>query len=80
LSAFCALTPAFDQLINIDKTVEPSYRKYRNLVKAAKDRADKEIAEASSSGELDELSEVGKEWWDDIPHTHASDEHRFLSQ
>ena len=71
LSAFCALTPVFDQLIGIPHNQHGSYRKYRNLVRAAKDIADKEIEAAGALAKNDELSEVGKDWWSDIPHTHV---------
>lgn len=73
LSALCALTPVFDQLTGIPHNQQASYRKYRNLVKAAKDLADKEIEAAGPLVVNDELSEVGKDWWSDIPHTHVGD-------
>jgi hypothetical protein len=72
LSAFCALTPVFDQLTGIPQPLQASYRKYRNLVKSAKNLADKEIIAAGPLAESDELSETGKEWWSDIPHSHVS--------
>lgn len=73
LSAFCALTPVFDQLTGIPHNQQAAYRKYRNLVKAAKDLADIEIKAAGPLAMNDELSEVGKDWWSDIPHTHVGD-------
>jgi len=71
LSALCASLPVFDQLTDIPIHLQSSYKKYRNLVNAARDRADKEIAAAASLGEIGPLSTVGKEWWSDIPHSHV---------
>jgi hypothetical protein len=63
--------PVFDQLTEIPKHLQPSYRKYRNLVNTAREQADKEIAAAASSGEVSPLSDIGREWWSDIPHNHV---------
>jgi hypothetical protein len=61
----------FDQLTDIPIHLQPSYKKYRNLVNAARGRADKEVSAAASSGEIEPLSIVGKDWWSDIPHNHV---------
>jgi hypothetical protein len=61
----------FDQLTDTPIHLQPSYKKYRNLVNAARDRADKEISAAASLGEIEPLSIVGKDWWSDIPHNHV---------
>jgi len=71
LSALCATAPVFDQLTDIPKHLQPSYRKYRNLVNAARGQADREIAATDSSGGINPLSDIGKEWWNDIPHNHV---------
>jgi hypothetical protein len=40
-------------------------------VNTAREQADKEIAAAASSGEVSPLSDIGREWWSDIPHNHV---------
>jgi hypothetical protein len=72
LSALCASLPVFDQLTDIPIHLQSSYKKYRNLVKAARDQADKEISAVASLGESDPLSIIGKDWWSDLPHNHVS--------
>jgi hypothetical protein len=72
LSALCASLPVFDQLTDIPIHVQPSYKKYRNLVNAARNQADKEISAAATLGVIEPLSIIGKDWWSDIPHDHVS--------
>jgi hypothetical protein len=75
LSALCAVSPVFDQLV-IPQALLSAYRKYRKLALAAKTKADQEIAAAATepgwNAEANELSDIGKEWWSDIGHTHVS--------
>jgi hypothetical protein len=76
LSGFCAVSPVFEQLTDIPQHLAPAYRKYRKLAVSAKRKADEEIA-ASTAGSgqtaaAQELSDVGKEWWSDLGHTHVS--------
>jgi hypothetical protein len=72
LSALCASLPVFDQLTDIPIHLQSSYKKYRNLVKAARDQADKEISVAANLGVIEPLSIIGKDWWSDIPHNYVS--------
>ena len=71
LSALCTSLPVFDQLTDIPIHLQSSYKKYRNLINAARNQADKEISAAADPGEIRPLSTIGKEWWSDIPHDHV---------
>jgi hypothetical protein len=71
LSALCASLPVFDQLTDIPIHLQSSYKKYRNLINAARNQADKEISAAAFPGEVGPLSIIGKDWWSDIPHNHV---------